>query len=165
MAILIACNKRITIEDTANMFFKQVWIHFGILQTIIYDQYIRFLNTFFSSLWSLLDTKPTKSTSFHPQTDGQIKVVNKMIVHILHMYKSKNICRWDESLSYVQHNYNMALHSSNDHRPFQVGLGFQPIGPIDVALPLATTQTKSSHVQSEADKATRFIERIQNIHQ
>jgi hypothetical protein len=46
-----------------------------------------------------------------------------------------------------------------------VGLGFQPLGPIDVALPLATTQTYSSHVQYEANKATRFIEWIQHIYQ
>ena len=86
-----------------------------------------------------------------------------MIVHILHMYKSKNICRWDESLPYVQHNYNMALHSSNSHRTFQVGFGFQPLGPIDVALPLSTTMTESSHVHYENDKATRFIEWIHYI--
>jgi hypothetical protein len=46
-----------------------------------------------------------------------------------------------------------------------VGLGFQPLGPIDVALPLATTQTYSSHDQSVINKATRFIEQIQHIHQ
>jgi hypothetical protein len=49
--------------------------------------------------------------------------------------------------------------------PFQVGHGFQPLGPIDVSLPLATTQTNSSHVQSETDKATKFIEWIQHIRQ
>jgi hypothetical protein len=32
----------------------------------------------------------------------------------------------------------MDLHSSTDHSPFQVGLGFQPLGPIDVSLPLET---------------------------
>jgi hypothetical protein len=37
-------------------------------------------NTFWSSLWSLLDTKLTKSTTFHPQTNGQTKVVNRMTV-------------------------------------------------------------------------------------
>jgi hypothetical protein len=62
-----------------------------------------------------------------------------MIVHILHMYNSKHPHTWDESLPYVQHSYNRALHSSTDHNPFQVGLGFQPLGPIDVALPLAVT--------------------------
>ena len=34
-----------------------------------------------------------------------------------------------------------------------------------MALPLAATHTNSSHVQSEKDKATSFIERIQHIRQ
>jgi hypothetical protein len=39
------------------------------------------------------------------------------------------------------------------------------LGPIDVALPLAVTSTDSSPAPTEADKATRFIEWIQHIHQ
>jgi hypothetical protein len=74
------------------------------------------------------------------------------------MYNPKHPRTWDESLLYVQHSYNMALHSSTGHSSFQVGLGFQPLGPIDVALPLATIQTDSSHLQSKTNKATRFID-------
>jgi hypothetical protein len=154
MAILTACKKNITTTDTAKIFFKWVWVHFGIPHTIIFDRDNRFLSTFCSSLWSLLDTKITKSNAFHPQTDDQTEVVNRMIVHILHMYNSKHPCTWDESLPYVQHIYNRDLHSSTGHSPFQVGLGFQPLGPIDVALPLSTTQKHSSHDQSMIDKAT-----------
>jgi hypothetical protein len=101
MVILVACKKSITIEATAKVFFERVSVHFGIPQTIVLDQDSRFLNTFWSSLWSLLDTKLTKSMAFHPQTDGQTEVVNRMIVHILRMYNSKNPCTWDESLPYV----------------------------------------------------------------
>jgi hypothetical protein len=101
--------------------------------------------------------------AFHPQTDGQTKVVNRMIVHILHMYNSKHSRTWDESLPYVQHIYNRALHSSTSYNLFQVGLGFQPLGPIDVALPLVVTSTDSSPAPTEADKSTQFIERIQHI--
>jgi hypothetical protein len=35
MDILTACKKTITIANTAKLFFKQVWVHFGIPQTII----------------------------------------------------------------------------------------------------------------------------------
>jgi hypothetical protein len=111
----------------------------------------------------MLDTNLTKSTSFHPQTDGQTKVVNQMIVHIMCMYNSKNPHTSDESLSCVQHSYNRALHRSTNHIPFQVGLGFQPLCPIDVAMPFAATRVDSTHVQSEAYKANKFILRIQHI--
>jgi hypothetical protein len=49
------------------------------------------------------------------------------------------------------------------HSPFQVGLGFQPLGPIDVALPLMVTSADSSPAPTEAKKSTRFIEWIKNI--
>jgi hypothetical protein len=118
MAILTTYKKNITSADTAKLFFERVWVHFGIPQTIISDWDNRFLNTFWSSLWSLVDTKLTKSTARHPQTDGQTEVVNQMIVHILRMYNSKHPRTWDESLPYVQHSYNRALCRFTDHSPF-----------------------------------------------
>jgi hypothetical protein len=142
-----------------------VWVHFGITQTIVSDRDIWFLNTFWSRLWSRLDTNITKFTAFHPQTDGQIEVVSRMIMHILRMYNSNHLCTWDESLPYVQHSYNRSIHRSTDHNPFQVGLVFQPLGPMDVTLPLASTHEESSHAQTKAKKSIQFIEQIQHIRQ
>ena len=130
MAILTARKRNITAEAMTKLFFEHVWVHFRLPQKIISDRDSRFLNTFWSSLLSLLDTKLTKSTSFHPQTDGQIEVVNRMVMHILQMYKSKHPCTWDDNLPYVQHNYNRAIHNSTGHNPFQVGLGFQHWAPL-----------------------------------
>ena len=44
-----------------------------------------------------------------------------------------------------------------------MGLGFQPLWPIDVAIPFAATQTHLAHFLSESDKEKNFIERIQHI--
>jgi hypothetical protein len=66
MAILASYKKNIITESTAKLFFEQVWVHFGIPQTIISDCDLQFLSTLWLSLWSLLDTKLTKSTAFHP---------------------------------------------------------------------------------------------------
>ena len=103
--------------------------------------------------------------AFHPQIDGQNEVINRMIMHILRMYNSKNPHTVVESLPYVQHNYNRSLHSSTNHIPFQVWLGFQPLGPIDVALPLVVTLADSSPDPTEDDKDTLFIDQIHHIHQ
>jgi hypothetical protein len=165
MAILATCRKSITAEAIVELFFERVWVHFGIPQTIVLDQENQFLNTLWSSLWSLLDTKINKSMAFHPQIDGQTEVINRMIMHILCMYNSKHPRTWDESLPYVHHSYNQSLHSSTRHNPSQVRLGFQPLGPIDVSLPLVVTLIESSPAPTEAHKATRFIERIHHIHQ
>jgi hypothetical protein len=35
MVILVACKKSITTKATAKLFFEQVWVHFGIPQTIV----------------------------------------------------------------------------------------------------------------------------------
>ena len=70
MCILIPCNKHITIEETAKLFFQHVWVHFGLPNSIVSDQDTQFVGKFWSSLWELMDTKLKKSTSFHPQTDG-----------------------------------------------------------------------------------------------
>jgi len=74
------------------------------------------------------------------------------------MYNSKHPQTWDESLPDVKHNYIRALQSSNGHIPFQVDLGFWSLCPIDVAMPLETTQAEYAHVQSEANKSIKFIE-------
>jgi hypothetical protein len=83
MVVLAPWKKSIATEATAKISFENVWVHFGIPQTIASDQDSRFLSIFRSSLWSMMDTKLTKLIAFHPQTDGQTEVVNGMIVHIL----------------------------------------------------------------------------------
>ena len=77
----------------------------------------------------MMDTEPTKSLSFHLKTDRQIEVVNMMIVHILRMYNYKHPHTWDESLPYVRHSCNKALHNSISHIPFGVCLEFQLLAP------------------------------------
>ena len=118
MVISISCNKSITVEATAKLFFECAWVHFKLPQTIISDRDSIFLGTFYCILWSIMDSKLTQLTSFHLQTDGQTKVVNRMIVHILRMYNYKNPYTWDGILPYIKHSYNKSLHNSTRHNPF-----------------------------------------------
>jgi hypothetical protein len=52
------------------LFFQNVWVHFGLHKSIISDWDSRFVGSFWSRLWALMDTKLKKSIDFHPQTDG-----------------------------------------------------------------------------------------------
>ena len=95
MCILMACKKNITAEQTSNIFFQNVWIHFG-LPTIVSDRDSRFVGNFWSKLWDMMDTKLKKSTTFHPQKYGKIEVVNMTVIHLLRGYCSKHPKLWDE---------------------------------------------------------------------
>jgi len=108
-----------------------------------------------------MDTKLKKSTTFHPQIDGETEVVKRIVMQLLRGYCSKHPKLWDEHLCYVQHAYNSAKHSSTQRSPFETCFGFTPRSPLDFFF------GKDIVVDglSDVDKATKFIEQIQEIHQ
>jgi len=101
--ILMPCKKQITTEQAAQFFFQNVWVHFGLPTSIVSDRDSRFAGNFWSNLWNLMDTMLKKSTAFHPQTNGQIEVVNRTIIHLLRGYCCKHPKLWDEQLHYIHH--------------------------------------------------------------
>ena len=112
MCILIPCNKQIIAKQIAKLFFQHVSVHFGLPTSIVFDRGSRFGGKFGSSLWELLDTRLKKSTTFHPQTNGQTEVVNRIVIQLLRGYCNKHPKLFDEHLCYVYHAYNRAKHSS-----------------------------------------------------
>eukprot|EP01018_Ginkgo_biloba_P010334 Gb_18706 [translate_table: standard] len=106
MEVFIPCKKTISGQETTNLFFRHVWVHFGLPTSIISDRDTQFLSHFWTALWGMMDTKLKRSTAFHPQTDGQTEVVNQTLVHFLRGYNQKHPKTWDESLPYIQRCYN-----------------------------------------------------------
>ena len=95
-------------------------------------------------LWEMMDTKLKRSTSFHPQIDGQTEVVNRTMVHALRIYNSSHPKTWDESLPYIHHSYNRAMHHSIGVSPFEACMGFLLRSPIDLQLTISSSTASSS---------------------
>jgi len=104
-----------------------------------------------------MDTRLKMSTTFHPQIDGQIDMVNRIVIQLLRGYCGKHPKLWDEHLCYVQHAYNHAKHYSTRRSPFETCFGFTPRSPLDCVFSKDTVVDGHSDV----DKATKFIEQIQ----
>jgi hypothetical protein len=79
------------------------------------------------------------STTCHPQTDGQTKVVNSMLSTILRVILKKNIKIWEECLPHVEFAYNYSLHSTTKICQFKIVCGFLPRAPIDL-MPLSSSK-------------------------
>jgi hypothetical protein len=72
------------------------------------------------------------STTCHPQTDGQIEVVNRTLSTMLMAVLKKNIKMWEECLPHVEFGYNRSLHSTTKMCPFEIVYGLLPRAPIDL---------------------------------
>jgi hypothetical protein len=66
MCILMPFTKQVTAEKMTQLFFQNVWVNFGLPKSIIFYRDSRFVGSFWSSLWALMETKLKKSTTFHP---------------------------------------------------------------------------------------------------
>jgi hypothetical protein len=124
-------------------------------KTIVYDRDVKFVSYFWKTLWAKLGTKLLFSTTCHPQTDGQTKVVNRILSMLLQTMVKKNLKDCEECLSHVQFACNRAIHSTTNLCPFEIVYGFKPIAPIDL-LPLLLQDITNM----EAFKRVAYIKKI-----
>jgi transposase InsO family protein len=76
MVHYIALKETATAKDAANAFLNEVWKLHGLPKSIISDRDTKWTSEFWDGLCSLLGINKRMSTSFHPETDGQMERVN-----------------------------------------------------------------------------------------
>ena len=150
MAHFISCHKSDDAIHIVDVFFQEIIRLHGMPSTIISDRDAKFLSHFWRTLWNKLGTKLLFSTTCHPQTDGQTKVVNRTLSTMLRAILKRNLKMWEERLPHVEFTYNRAEHSTTKVSPFQVVYGFNPRASIDL-LSLPTTERIHSDAREHAD--------------
>jgi hypothetical protein len=70
-----------------------------------------------------MSTKLDFSTSCHPQSDGQIERVNKVLEDLLRAYTLTFDNYWESSLPYAEFSYNNSYRASINMSPFEALYG------------------------------------------
>ena len=77
--ILTPCNKTIDAKGVAELFFKYVFLRFGLHDALISDRGLQFASAFAMELARILGYDLKLSTAYHPQMDGETERVNQEI--------------------------------------------------------------------------------------
>ena len=106
MVHFIACKKMANTVNVAQLYFREVYRLHGLPLSIVSDHDTIFLSYFWRCLWRLSSTKLDFSSAYHPQTDGQTKVVNRSLGALLRSLVGEHIKSWDTKLLQAEFAYN-----------------------------------------------------------
>jgi hypothetical protein len=98
MAHLIPCQKTSDATHIANLLFKEFIRLHGLPRSIVSDRDTNFVGHFWRTLWKKMETNLSFISSYHPQTDGQTKVVNRNLGDLLRSLVTEHHSQWDNIL-------------------------------------------------------------------
>ena len=137
LAHFIPCKSTITAKEVAELFLKEIVRLHGIPIIIVSDRDPLFTSKFWDTLWRALGTKLNMSTARRPQTDGLSERVNETLQQLLRCYACEADSNWVLQLPVLEFCYNTQKNEAIRDAPFDVSYGFQPVKPIDIALPIS----------------------------
>jgi hypothetical protein len=115
-----------TAAKVAELFAIMVCKLQGMPRSIVSDRDPIFLSHFWQELFRLSGTKLRMSTAYHPQSDGQTEIVNKILQQYLRCFVHNKPKQWGLYLHWAEWNYNTAVHTATGFTPFQVVYGRTP---------------------------------------
>lgn len=133
LAHFIPYRTNMRASDVAKLFLQHIIRLHGVPASIVSDRDTKFLSEFWKDLMAALGTQLNFSTAFHPQTDGQSEVLNRIVEDILRCFVHETPGKWGEFLPLAEYAYNSSKNSSTGLTPFFATYGYQPRLPLDIA--------------------------------
>ncbi|CAM8990808.1 unnamed protein product [Rhodiola kirilowii] len=116
-----------TAASVARVFVRDICRLHGMPNNIVSDRDPIFMSSFWKELFQLQGTRLTHSSAYHPQTDGQTEVLNRILEDYLRFFVNDNQTNWPELLPWAELHYNTAHHSATQLTPFEAVYGHAPL--------------------------------------
>lgn len=150
--------------QTIARILAEEWVcRFGTPRSIHSDQGRNFESSLFKELCGLLDINKTRTSPYHPQSDGLIERFNRTLLSMLSLFVDNNHSNWDALLPYVMMAYRSSVHASTGFTPYKILFGQEIVLPVDVMLgvgPQDKFTAVSDYVARTADILSTVVEAV-----
>ena len=132
----------------------------GFPKSIVSDRDPIFLSKFWRELFRLSGTRLRLSTAYYPQSDGQTKVMNRVLEQYLRCFVHSQPTAWFRYLALAEWNYNTSLHSSSGLTPFEIIYGKPPPTVLDYVAGTTNNEAAQSLLESRHALHSKLQQRL-----
>ena len=116
----------------AKLLVEQLFTRFGVPEQIHSDQGRQYESNLFAEMCKLLQIDKTRTTPYHPQSDGMVERFNKTLCAMLRAYIDENHENWNGLLPYVTMAYRATCYESTSISSNMSMFGHDTRTPLDL---------------------------------
>jgi RNase H-like domain found in reverse transcriptase/Reverse transcriptase (RNA-dependent DNA polymerase)/Integrase zinc binding domain/Chromo (CHRromatin Organisation MOdifier) domain/Integrase core domain len=131
MAIFLPVKDTMDAAEMAELLYNELECRFGPPTGIVSDRDSRITSQFWADLCYYSVVKRKLSTAFHPQTDGQSEILNRIVENYLRAFTSLEQMNWAKLLPTASFAYNNSLNHTLKTTPFRAMYGYDPDFHVD----------------------------------
>ena len=142
-------TKNQTAKTTAEAFFNNFIVHYGIPTRLHSDQGANFESDIIKELCLLTNIKKTHTSVYHPQGNAGPERFNRTLINMLGTLENNQKADWKKYINALVFAYNNTTHESTGYAPYELMFGRSPKLPIDTMFEEAMTDGQQSKTTQE----------------
>ena len=111
---------------------KLIFLRFGAPEQLHADQGQNFESNVITELCKMLGIIKTRTTPYHPQSDGLVERLNRALLNMLALATADHQTSWEDHLQGLCLAYNTSVHPTTGHMQFFLTFGRQARLPVDI---------------------------------
>ena len=157
-------------KTVARVFFDEFVCRFGTPTFLHTDKGRNWESALFKELCLLLNVKKTRTSPYHPQSDGFVERFNRTLEHMLSMYVNDNQNDWDDHLQHVMLAYRSSVQETTGYTPHFLMTGREVSLPVDLMFghipePARPVPEHVAHVRKSLQAAYELVQQTTQVHQ